>query len=74
MNQGTLSAKQFIVAVGGRPQIYLTAEQGAEHVITSDDLFSLPESPGKVRNPTLTLISTQIMVQGAHHRGWLHRT
>jgi len=47
-NKGSLVAKQVIVAVGGRPQVYLKPEQGAEHVITSDDLFAMPKSPGKV--------------------------
>lgn len=41
----TLTAARILVAVGGRP----TALQcpGGEHAISSDDLFSLPKSPGK---------------------------
>lgn len=43
--ESTVSAKDFIIAVGGRPR-YLDIE-GVQHCISSDDLFSLPKSPGK---------------------------
>ena len=41
----TLSAARFIVATGGRPAAL--GCPGAELAISSDDLFSLPASPGK---------------------------
>ncbi len=41
----TLTAARFVVAVGGRPQPLNCP--GGELAITSDDLFSLPEAPGK---------------------------
>ena len=42
-----ITAKNVVVAVGGRPK-YPTDIKGAqENTITSDDLFSLPHSPGK---------------------------
>lgn len=41
----TLTAARFIVGVGGRPSPLPCP--GAEHCITSDDLFSLPSGPGK---------------------------
>eukprot|EP01126_Amoeba_proteus_P066770 TRINITY_DN9727_c0_g1_i2.p1 TRINITY_DN9727_c0_g1~~TRINITY_DN9727_c0_g1_i2.p1 ORF type:complete len:283 (+),score=58.70 TRINITY_DN9727_c0_g1_i2:77-925(+) len=41
----TRTAKNFLVAVGGRPS--LPDIPGIEHVITSDDIFSLTRSPGK---------------------------
>eukprot|EP01107_Rhizomastix_libera_P004453 TRINITY_DN174_c0_g1_i1.p1 TRINITY_DN174_c0_g1~~TRINITY_DN174_c0_g1_i1.p1 ORF type:complete len:566 (+),score=149.29 TRINITY_DN174_c0_g1_i1:49-1746(+) len=42
----TITARNFVVATGGRPN-YPKDLPGVEHVITSDDLFSLPTSPGK---------------------------
>lgn len=44
-NKDIISASRFIVAVGGRPT--LPECNGSEYVITSDDLFMLPENPGK---------------------------
>lgn len=41
----TISAARFIIATGGRPT--LPDCVGAEHAITSDDLFMLPQAPGK---------------------------
>jgi len=41
----TISAARFLVATGGRPTAL--ACEGAELAISSDDLFSLPASPGK---------------------------
>ena len=41
----TLKARNFIVAVGGRP-VYPDIP-GSEFAITSDDLFSLDHAPGK---------------------------
>jgi thioredoxin reductase (NADPH) len=40
-----VTAARFVVAVGGRPQPLECP--GAEHAITSDDLFSLERPPGK---------------------------
>lgn len=40
-----ISAARFIIATGGRPT--LPDCPGAEHVVTSDDLFMLQEKPGK---------------------------
>ena len=42
----TLTAKDFIIATGERPKLPDDCE-GIELAITSDDLFSLPKSPGK---------------------------
>uniref|UniRef100_A0A6Q2X9D3 thioredoxin-disulfide reductase (NADPH) n=1 Tax=Esox lucius TaxID=8010 RepID=A0A6Q2X9D3_ESOLU len=43
----TLTAKNIVIATGGRPK-YPTHVPGAiEHSITSDDIFWLKESPGK---------------------------
>jgi thioredoxin reductase (NADPH) len=41
----TVTARRVLVAVGGRPT--LLSCPGGEHAITSDDVFSLPSSPGK---------------------------
>jgi len=40
-----LKAKNFVIAVGGRPRQY--PEIPADLAITSDDLFSLKEDPGE---------------------------
>jgi len=40
-----LRAKNFVIAVGGRPRQY--PEIPADLAITSDDLFSLKEDPGE---------------------------
>jgi len=45
-NEGVVKGSQFIVAAGGRPAV--PDIPGSELAITSDDLFSLEESPGKV--------------------------
>ena len=42
----SISAHHFLVAVGGRPK-YPDIPGAREFGITSDDLFSLPHSPGK---------------------------
>ena len=41
----TVSCRRVLIAVGGRPT--LLSCPGGEHAITSDDIFSLPTSPGK---------------------------
>lgn len=43
-----LKAKYIVISVGGRPKI-LTEEEmpGAQHVITSDDIFNMKKEPGK---------------------------
>lgn len=41
-----VTAKNILIAVGGRPK-YLEVEGAREHCITSDDVFSLPNAPGK---------------------------
>lgn len=38
---------RIIIAVGGRPVIPTDIPGAVEHCLTSDDLFSLPKSPGK---------------------------
>lgn len=43
----TLRAKNFVVAVGGRPRFPKEIPGAVEYGISSDDLFSLKESPGK---------------------------
>lgn len=40
-----LKAKNFLIAIGGRPR-YPDIPGAVEHCITSDDLFSLNEPPG----------------------------
>lgn len=42
----TLTAKYFLIAVGGRPR-YLDIPGAKEYCVTSDDIFSLPHAPGK---------------------------
>lgn len=42
----TLTAKYFLIAVGGRPR-YPNIPGALEHGITSDDIFSLDKEPGK---------------------------
>ena len=44
-NVTTKTAARFVVAVGGRPTPLDCP--GAEHAITSDDLFKLEKAPGK---------------------------
>lgn len=42
----TITADKIVIAVGGRPK-YLGVEGDKECCISSDDVFSLPKSPGK---------------------------
>lgn len=42
-----LNAKTFVIAAGVRPRQYETLPELREYAITSDDLFSLKENPGK---------------------------
>lgn len=42
----TLTAKYFLIAVGGRPR-YPNIPGALEYGITSDDIFSLDRAPGK---------------------------
>ena len=42
-----ITAKNIVVAVGGRPKYPSDIKGAAENTITSDDLFSLPHNPGK---------------------------
>lgn len=41
-----ITAARFVIAVGGRPSALDCP--GGEYAISSDDLFSLPNAPGKV--------------------------
>lgn len=41
----SITAKYILIAVGGRPK-YLDIP-GAEHAISSDDIFSMEKPPGK---------------------------
>lgn len=44
----TLTSKHAVIAVGGRPVLPSPSElPGVHHAITSDDLFSLPRTPGR---------------------------
>ena len=45
-NEKILTADKFLVSVGGRPR-YPNIPGAKEFCLTSDDLFSLPHSPGK---------------------------
>ena len=42
-----LKAKNFVIAAGNRPRDYPGIPELAEHAVTSDDIFSLKEDPGK---------------------------
>lgn len=42
----TLTSKYFLIAVGGRPR-YPDIPGALEYGISSDDIFSLPNAPGK---------------------------
>merc|ERR1711964_278503 len=42
----TFTAKHFVIATGGRPR-YPDIPGAKDYAISSDDLFSLPYSPGK---------------------------
>jgi pyruvate/2-oxoglutarate dehydrogenase complex dihydrolipoamide dehydrogenase (E3) component len=42
-----LKAKSFVIASGVRPRQYEGVEALEKYAITSDDLFSLKENPGK---------------------------
>lgn len=49
MKNGTereITANKVVIAVGGRPR-YPNIPGALEHGITSDDIFSLPQAPGK---------------------------
>ena len=43
----TLKAKNFVIATGGRPRDYPGIPSLTKYAISSDDLFSLKEDPGK---------------------------
>lgn len=43
----TLKAKHFVIAAGNRPRGYPGQPELSEYAVTSDDLFSLEEDPGK---------------------------
>lgn len=60
-----MKAKNFVIAAGNRPREYPGLEELAQHAITSDDLFSLSEDPGK----TLVIGGGYIAVECA---GFLH--
>ncbi len=59
-----MTAGSFILATGGRPK-YPDIPGAREFGITSDDLFSLPKSPGK----TLLVGASYIALECA---GFLH--
>lgn len=42
-----LSADTILLAVGGRPALPAEVVGAQEHAITSDDIFTLPRSPGE---------------------------
>eukprot|EP00741_Cyanophora_paradoxa_P023326 tig00000254_g22533.t1 len=44
----TLTAKYILIAVGGRPQIPDDVPGAREYAITSDDVFSMTNEPGRV--------------------------
>jgi glutathione reductase (NADPH) len=46
MGEKTLTAENILIATGGRP--YVPDIPGAEHLITSDDVFDLAELPSRV--------------------------
>jgi glutathione reductase (NADPH) len=46
MGEKTFTAENILIATGGRP--YMPDIPGAEHLITSDDVFDLPELPKRV--------------------------
>lgn len=61
----SLKAKNFVIAAGNRPRDYPGLPELAKYAITSDDLFSLKEDPGK----TLVIGGGYIAVECA---GFLH--
>ena len=49
-SQNTVKAKNIVIATGSRPNLVYTGAGGnnsSEHWVTSDDLFTLDEAPGK---------------------------
>lgn len=42
----TITGDNIVIAVGGRPH-YPEIPGAIEHCVTSDDIFSMPEPPGK---------------------------
>lgn len=46
-SKSQITSETFIIATGERPRYPSDCEGAVEHSITSDDLFSLPYSPGK---------------------------
>jgi pyruvate/2-oxoglutarate dehydrogenase complex dihydrolipoamide dehydrogenase (E3) component len=42
-----LKAKNFVIAAGNRPRDYPGVESMKKYAVTSDDLFSMKEDPGK---------------------------
>jgi thioredoxin reductase (NADPH) len=42
-----LKARNFVIAAGVRPRPYPEISELKDYAITSDDLFSLTENPGK---------------------------
>lgn len=61
----TLKAKNYLIAVGGRPIVPDDVVGAKEHAITSDDLFWLKKSPGK----TLVVGGSYIALECA---GFMH--
>jgi len=59
----TITARRFLIAVGGRPKPL--GCPGEELAISSDDLFSLPEAPGK----TLVVGASYVALECA---GFIH--
>lgn len=64
----TITADKIVIAVGGRPKGL--GIEGEEHCISSDDIFSLPTSPGK----TLCVGASYISLETAGFLTGLVRT
>lgn len=64
VEQRKISARRFVIAVGGRPS-YVGLDNERELCITSDDLFSLSRPPGK----TLVVGASYVALECA---GFLH--
>jgi len=60
----TITADNFVVAVGGRPK-YPDIPGAKEHCITSDDIFAMKKSPGK----TLVIGASYVALECA---GFIH--
>uniref|UniRef100_A0A671YLU1 thioredoxin-disulfide reductase (NADPH) n=1 Tax=Sparus aurata TaxID=8175 RepID=A0A671YLU1_SPAAU len=70
-----LTAKNIVIATGGRPKYPTNIPGAMEHGITSDDIFWLKKSPGKTHVPCAGFLTgigldTTVMVRSIALRGF----